>query len=892
MQITTLALLLTGILIGAFLNVLASWIMGYLSPKSIADVLQWEILATPSLVGTKDRSFIAVWRVRGPDMTFETAEVMDSLADQVESLLRTLTENAILHVDSIRTPAREYKTPGGDVPAVAEVLDSIREEKYASGIYYENATYFALTISPGTSTQSFAKRLFYSNSGSSEDSYENLIRTAERIAGNFEANMPRRLRPERLSGSDLVSYLYQTYSANEHSLNRPPSEYPSLRYLFAHQVDTGFQPKVGDTYMVPVSIWGYPETCYAGIIEPLQELPFPYRYNNRLLALDQQKALKAVDRRSSEFQFQANDWLAMALGWDQESGNERGKDRYSEALVDEIQEIETEVRSGKTLLHHTGIVLVWDTVKERAEKKARTVKKKLRNTGGGFIVASEEGLGTEAYIGSLPGHGSQNPRRHLLLDEAAARLLPITGTYPGPVSTPCSFYETDDGRPPVLFYSKTREEVPFRFSPFGETGDVGHQMIVGPTGSGKSIFLQFQAMRQLHYEGGRSILFDRGYSFSPLCEALNGTHYDLSDADTGFMPFSRITEAKELRWAVSWVMSIFRMAGVDTGPTVRNRVTETLKNNAKAYQENGDPSYLTLRELQTQLQHPVLEDALEPFAGAGELNDLLNAEKDTFHDDDFIVIELGNLMEIDEHIFTPVLLYLFHKIESLLGVDRPTHVVADEFFVFAAESQEGREKLESALRTYRKKNAYVTIATQAPSDLTQVGLEGIVNSCESKILLPNPQALDRVQRDGYEELGLNDAEIAVIAKSDPKREYIAMQEGGTRRFDLELDAELAFMTEAPGHSLQDTPQVMRDFKSRYGPQWIYHWLKDRGYDDVLGHSILDHEGTNTSSNTLLLPPAGDGSVSRGRLTDGTVTVDDLSENGSSAEGSGSGTAFS
>jgi len=407
--------------------------------------------------------------------------------------------------------------------------------------------------------------------------------------------------------------------------------------------------------------------------------------------------------------------------------------------------------------------------------------------------------------------------------------------------------------------------------------------VVGPTGTGKSILLGFMAARQLHFQNGRSILFDRGHSFAPLCEAMDGKHYDLNrmGETAGFMPLSNLHLESERRWATSWICDIAALAGVKLRPGERNDLNRTLHDMALTAEEKQDRAYLTMRELSVQVQNPDLKAALKPFAGSGELGGLLNASTDILTDNDFIVIELGDLMDLDVHISTPVLMYLFHKVEAMLSPTRPTHVVADEFFVFSAKSAQGRQYVENALRTWRKKNAYITIATQSPSDLVGDEMSGIVNSIMTKIMLPNPNALDAVQSRAYEKLGLNEKQIRVLAESKPKCDYVSLQPGGTRRFNLGLSVELAFLTSSPGLSLTDTAELMFDFKRRFGSTWIANWLRFRGFDEHLTHAVVDRRRGNGRSEPLLLPEPDEswllpgGSPSR-RGPNGDGALDDVS----------------
>jgi type IV secretion system protein VirB4 len=320
--------------------------------------------------------------------------------------------------------------------------------------------------------------------------------------------------------------------------------------------------------------------------------------------------------------------------------------------------------------------------------------------------------------------------------------------------------------------------------------------------------------------------------------------------DEGLMPFADIDQTSERRWAVSWVADICRSQGLTVSPEERGHIQDTLEVLAQRPRRQRD--FSNFAQLMMG-KNPDIAQALEPYAGQGDLGSLLNADQDYFRDDDFIVIELGGLTDLSTEIYTPVLTYLFHKVSTLLSPDRPTHVVADEFFAFAQESPQGREYVEQALRTYRKKNAFLTIGTQDPSDLIGEETQGILNSIQTMIMLPNPGAQSEAQAKAYRQVGLNDEQIGLIARSTPKQDYIAVQPSGSRKFDLGLDVELAFLTEYQGLDLKETAKLIREYKSRHGSSWIYEWLCARGYEDVASEAPLDKKRGDGTGPIKYLP---------------------------------------
>jgi hypothetical protein len=92
-------------------------------------------------------------------------------------------------------------------------------------------------------------------------------------------------------------------------------------------------------------------------------------------------------------------------------------------------------------------------------------------------------------------------------------------------------------------------------------------------------------------------------------------------------------------------------------------------------------------------------------------------------------------MAMGERVLIPVLLYLFHRVDQRLD-GRPTLILLDEAWVMLMNRLFGA-KIEEWLRSLRKKNAAVVLATQS---LTEIGnspyRDVILESCPTKVFLP------------------------------------------------------------------------------------------------------------------------------------------------------------
>jgi type IV secretion system protein VirB4 len=898
-------------------------------PEALADLVQWALLATPEVIWNKDGAFVGAFEFSGPDLSFATADQTDHLADQTAQALGVLDERHMLHVDQVRLPSRAYRSEHHHgrgtaneaiaeeaSPPLARLIDRQRRARHMSGTHFEDRFFLALTYLPPAEIYERAARLFFTGGPRPEAiDWKGTIADFEGRLSAFTRRLPDDLGLRRLRGGALLSYLRLMLYGEDHPVTPPPGP-AHLDFLFDRPLRGGFEPKVGDRWTQVVGVQGYPDTAAAGITRALETLPFPFRYSTRLIGTSAEGARALLRQRM-------NTWSLKRRGAREQLVREPGDegdaaalflDTWADDLTRDAQEARRKLTAGSAhMLHATHCLIVASKRIDTCDERAARAEKTLRSAGAGFVVRRERGIATEALIGSWPGHGHQNVRRYPLLSDYAARLLPLTSTYPGPRATPCAFQEEgkveegalspvdgskyagrdggDEG-PAPLFYAKTREHVPFRFSPY--VGDVGHQMIIGPTGTGKSILMGFQAMRQLQYTGGQAVLLDSGGSFAPLCEALDGQHYDAGDPGTSFQPLAEIDRPSERRWATGWITRILMLQGLSVTPSARRLIRQALETMAARSPE--ERSHRTLQELRTQVQSREIKAALDPYCDGGALGTLLDAAgTSVLHRDSgrpgpsrqdstgfqaagprdrrFQVIELAPLLQLEEALVTPVLLYLFHRIEKMLSPKRPTFVGADEFFLLAARSEIGRTYAEEAMRTYRKKNAALAIATQAPTDVALDGLASILSSCRTRIFLPNPDALDPAQRQGYEAVGLSAQHIHTISQAVPRREYLSVQPAGTRLWALGLEEELAFMTAEEGSTFEETAAAMRRYKEEYGEGhpgkglpgegvgteggWLEPWLRRRGYGLSGVHRMKPEPSTDAAEAVVPIrtPPA-------------------------------------
>ena len=193
----------------------------------------------------------------------------------------------------------------------------------------------------------------------------------------------------------------------------------------------------------------------------------------------------------------------------------------------------------------------------------------------------------------------------------------------------------------------------------------------------------------------------------------------------------------------------------------------------------------------------------------------------------FVTFELETLMAMGPKVVVPVATYLFHRIDQRLD-GRPTLIILDEAWVMLTNSVFGA-KIEEWLRTLRKKNAAVVLATQSLSEIANSPHRDVIlESCPTKLYLPNPEARNSATSEMYRRFGLSDRQIEIVAEATPKRHYYYVSPLGRRLFQFSLGpVALAFI----GAGSKDDILAARRMIEQYGERWSAEWLRARGLPD-------------------------------------------------------------
>lgn len=785
------------------------------SATRLADFLPWAALVGPGVVLNKDGSFQRTAHFRGPDLDSAVPAELVAVAGRLSSALRRLGSGWAIFVEAQRRPSSVYPDSRFPEPASA-LVDAERKAAFAEEeAHFDSAYFLTFLYLPPASDAAGAHRFLYEGRERSAGS------EAREILDGFQDRTDRVLQlldgfmPECrwLDDGESLTYLHSCVSTKRQRVRVP--EIPMyLDALLADQPLTGgLEPMLGACHLRVLTIVGFPSVTTPGLLDELNRLAFPYRWSTRAILLDKTDATKLLTRIRRQW-FSKRKSIAAILKevMTNEASTLLDTNAHNKAIDADaaLQELGADV-AGEA--YCTATVTVWDEDLRVADEKLRLVEKVIQ--GRDFTCMVETVNAVDAWLGSLPGHGYANVRQPPVSTLNLAHMIPLSAVWGGP--------ERDEHleAPPLLF-GKTEGSTPFRLSL--HVGDVGHTLVVGPTGAGKSVLLALMALQFRRYSRAQVFAFDFGGSIRAAALTMNGDWHDLGGAlsDDASMvtlqPLALIDDVAERGWAADWLSAILAREKVSITPEAKEHLWSALTSLASA-----PVGERTLTGLSVLLQSMALKRGLKPYCLGGAYGRLLDAEAERLGDRAVQAFETEGL--IGTGAAAAVLAYLFHRIEARLD-GRPTLLIVDEGWL-ALDDEGFAAQLREWLKTLRKKNASVVFATQSLADIDGSAIApSIIESCPTRLFLPNERAIEPQITAIYRRFGLNDRQIEILARATPKRDYYCQSRRGNRLFELGLGEIALALTAASAKT--DQALIDRVLAERGPQEFLAGWLATRG----------------------------------------------------------------
>ena len=585
-------------------------------PASLADWLPWAGLVAPGVVLNKDGAFQRTARFRGPDLDSATESELIATTARLNNALKRLGSGWALFVEAERLPAAPYPLTRFPDP-LSWLVDRERRAGFdESGDLFESAYHLTFLFMPPEEAKSHAGSFLYDTVGPRGIDWRGqlarYIDLTERLAGLFEGVLPEFAW---LDDAATLTFLHGTVSTKRHPVAVPDVPIHLDALLADEALTSGLAPMLGAAHLRTLTIRGFPTSTWPGVLDDLNRLAFPYRWVARFLCLDKSDAEKELGKLRRQWFAKRKGILVLLRETVFQQESPLVDSDANNKAIDADEALQALGSDAIGFGYVTATVSVWDDDIRVADERLRTVERTIQSRG--FVATPETLNAVEAWLSSIPGQVYANVRQPIISTLNLAHLMPISAVWAGPDRNAHL-----DG--PPLLVTRTDGATPFRLNL--HVGDVGHTVVVGPTGAGKSVLLATLVLQFRKYADAQiqCLLRAKAARSAPAFLASAATFMIWAlEGGLSFQPLRNIDDPAERAWASEWVQGLLLREGVDLTPDTKDMVWAALNSLASAPQGER-----TLTGFSVVLQSAPLRQALTPYTVAGPFGRLLDADED------------------------------------------------------------------------------------------------------------------------------------------------------------------------------------------------------------------------------------------------------------------------
>lgn len=719
---------------------------------------------------------MAVYALDG--LAFETADVAD-LNDWHEKLniaLRAIAhERVAVMVHTVRRADRHYPSGHFRSPFGAH-LDRVYRDRIQAKRMFRNEHFLTVMLRPavGRADKAVTSLLSVLRRGTDAEleaeadflqRMDDLVRDTGKLFGRLNPRLLGTYDNRCLSFSEPLEFLHRVMTGGERSIpivrGHLGTALYSDRIIFGKEVIEIRNPG-SSIYAGVIGVREHAARTFPGQLNALLEVEFEYVLAQGFCFLGKQAGMETARRRHA--QMSATDDRA-----------------FSQA--EELEQAMDDLQSNRFVLgeHHLGLTVFGETTRLLNENLS-VARAALSESG---IVAAREDLAVEAaYWAQLPGNFIFRTRPAAITSRNFAALAPFH-TYPAGRAKDNHWGE-------AIAVLKTTAHSPYFFN--FHAGDLGHTLIIGPSGGGKTVIQNF-LLSQSEKIGARLIFIDKDRGAEIYVRASGGTYLALKNGvNSGFAPLKALELTPRNReFLLAWLRQLVTMPGQALSAQELSELRTALEAVGRL-----DRQKRSLNAIRSQLPQASLDGIgarLDRWVAGGELGWVFDNEADTLAlDARFMGFDMTEFLENDA-VRPPLMSYLFHRLDDVID-GNPVIIDIDEFWK-ALGDPSFQNFAQDGLKTYRKRNALMMFGTQSPADAFKSPIsETIIEQCATKILLPNPNAAEEHYIGG---LNLTRSEFRLIKTelSPESRRFLVKQGHDSVVVELDLgglDDELAILS--------------------------------------------------------------------------------------------------
>jgi len=726
-------------------------------------------------IALNSRALMTVLVLEG--VSFETADVLDlnGLHRSLNTLYRNIADERLaLWTHVIRRRDNDYPE-GHFTNRFSDSLNARYRERMVREDLFRNDLYLTLVWSPSHNPTEKAANLLSrlrkarrSGMELDEAALKHLQDKVIDVAAGLKRFAPRVLSLHELDGilfSEPSEFLHQLVGGRREPVplteGRISSAIYSDRVIFGRET-VEIRHEAETRYAGMFGFKEYPATTRSGMLDGILTAPFELVLTQSFAFTSKADARTIMGRKQNQMVSAAD---------------------KAASQIEELGEAMDDLESNRFVMgeHHLGLAVFAPTVKELADHMA---KARAHLTSGGAVVARED-LGLEAaWWAQLPGNLRYRARSGAITSRNFAALSPYH-------SYPTGQKDGNEWGPAVAML-KTASGSPFYFN--FHHSDLGNTFVCGPSGAGKTVLLNFM-LSQLEKHDPHMVFFDKDRGADLFVRAAGGTYLPLRNGvPTGCAPLKALDLTPENR------IFLARWIGKLAGAATRELNVSELRDIAAAVDGLADlpverRSIGALRTFLNNTDPEGIASRLRRWERGGPLGWVFDNDLDDIGiGARFIGYDMTDFLD-NEEIRTPLMGYLFYRVEQLVDGRRIIIVIDESWRVL--EEEEFLALAQNKLKTFRKQNGLMVFSTQSPRDAIKSPIaHTIIEQCPTQIFLPNPRGDRADYVDGFK---LTEREFELISRelSLESRRFIVKQGHNSVVAELNLngfDDELAILS--------------------------------------------------------------------------------------------------
>jgi type IV secretion system protein VirB4 len=322
---------------------------------------------------------------------------------------------------------------------------------------------------------------------------------------------------------------------------------------------------------------------------------------------------------------------------------------------------------------------------------------------------------------------------------------------------------------------ETTSQTPYWFN--FHRRDIGHFLVTGPTGSGKTVALTFLLAQAFRVQPTpKAIFFDKDRGAEIFVRAMNGAYEVLSPGtSTGFNPLQLENTGPNREFLLRLLKAMLRRGdGSDFDQEeqdILERALLRLMQEPAAQRNLANLSGLLIGRSRAGPND--LNARLRPWID-GEKAWLFNAQHDVLILSDRRVFgfDMTNILD-NEELRTPALMYIFHRLDELLD-GSPVMIFMDEGWRLLRDPTFS-DFIVDKMKTIRKLNGIVGFGTQSAADIVRAAASHtLIEQSSTNIHFPNPRA----DEESYiRRFGLTVKEFNFIRTTPPEKRTFLIKHG-------------------------------------------------------------------------------------------------------------------